>query len=127
MSLRTPLGTVLGHGTARGGVHHWWMQRVTAVALVPLTLWLLYALLALPLADHAAVSAWIAASWHPLLLSLTVLTMAWHSKLGVQVVIEDYVHHKALKTAALLLSHFAHVLVALAAIYAVLRIAFRSV
>jgi succinate dehydrogenase / fumarate reductase membrane anchor subunit len=127
MSLRSPLGTVLGRGVAKGGVHHWWMQRVTAVALVPLTLWLLCALLSLPLTDHAVVSAWIAVSWNPLLLSLTVLAMAWHSLLGVQVVIEDYVHHKALKTAALLVSQFAHVLVALAAVYAVLRIAFRSV
>jgi succinate dehydrogenase / fumarate reductase, membrane anchor subunit len=126
MSLRTPLGTALGSGTARGGVHHWWMQRVTAVALVPLTLWLAYSLLTLRLADHAIVSLWIGAGWHPLLLSLTVLTMAWHSKLGVEVVIEDYVHHKALKTTALLLSQYAHVLTALAAVYAVARIAFRS-
>jgi len=126
MSLRTPLGTVLGRGAARGGVHHWWMQRVTAVALLPLTAWLLYSLLTLRLADHATVSAWIGERWHPLLLSITVLTMAWHSMLGVQVVIEDYVHQPALKTTTLLFSQFAHVLTALSAVYAVLHIAFRS-
>ena len=126
MSLRTPLGAVLGRGAARAGVHHWWMQRVTAVALVPLTAWLLYSLLTLRLLDHATVALWIGTGWHPLLLTLTVLTMAWHSLLGVQVVIEDYVHQAALKTAALLASQFAHVLTALLAVYAVLRIAFRS-
>ena len=127
MSLRTPLSIVLGRGTARGGVHHWWMQRVTAVALLPLTLWLLYSLLTLSLADFDAVTAWIGDGWHPVLLVLMVLAMAWHSQLGVQVVIEDYVHHKACKTSALLLSNFAHVIAAVAAVYAVLHIAFRSV
>jgi succinate dehydrogenase / fumarate reductase membrane anchor subunit len=102
------------------------MQRVTAVALVPLTAWLLYSMLTLRLGDHATVAVWIGARWHPLLLSLTVLTMAWHSMLGVQVVIEDYVHQQALKTATLLASQFAHVLTALAAVYSVLHIAFRS-
>lgn len=127
MSLRTPLGAVLGRGAARGGVHHWWMQRVTAVALVPLTLWLLVSLLRLPLTDYVAVTRWIAAGWDPVWLSLTVLVMAWHSQLGVQVVIEDYVHGNAIKTASLLAVKFAHVLIAAAGVYAVLRIAFRSV
>lgn len=126
MSLRTPLGAVLGRGSARNGVHHWWVQRVTAVALLPLTLWLLVSLIQLPLTDHAAVISWIGQGWHPVLLSLLVLVMAWHSQLGVQVVIEDYVHHHLLKTLSLLSSSFLHVLVAAGGIYAVLRIALRS-
>jgi len=128
MSLRTPMGRVLGSGPARGGaVHHWWVQRLTSIALVPLTIWLLLALLSLPLADHAAVTHWIAGDWNALWLTLTILVMAWHSSLGVQVVIEDYVHGAALKTASLLLSQFAHWLTAAAAVYAVLHIAFRGV
>jgi succinate dehydrogenase / fumarate reductase membrane anchor subunit len=127
MSLRSPLGVVLGRGAAKSGVHHWWVQRVSAVALVPLTLWLLWSLAQLRLADHAAVSVWIAGGWHPVLLSLTVLTMCWHSLLGVQVVIEDYVHHHLTKTLTMLAVNFAHVLTAAAGVYAVLRIAFRSV
>jgi succinate dehydrogenase / fumarate reductase membrane anchor subunit len=127
MSLRSPLGKVLGRGAAKSGVQHWWLQRVTAIAMVPLTLWLLYSLLSLPLADHAAVCSWIGASWHPVLLTLTVLTMTWHSMLGVQVVVEDYVHRKSYKTATLLCSQFAHVLVAAGAAYAIMHIAFRSI
>jgi succinate dehydrogenase / fumarate reductase membrane anchor subunit len=128
MSLRTPMGTVLGHGPARSGaVHHWWMQRLTSIALLPLSIWLLCALIRLPLGDYAAVAVWVASGWNPLWLSLTVLAMAWHSVLGVQVVIEDYVHGAALKTFSLLLSQFAHWLIAAATVYAVLRIAFRGV
>jgi succinate dehydrogenase / fumarate reductase membrane anchor subunit len=127
MSLRTPMSRVLGHGPARGGaVHHWWVQRLTAVALLPLTLWLLCALLRLPLADHAVVTQWIASGWNALWLSLTIVVMAWHSMLGVQVVIEDYVPGVAAKTFSLLLSQLLHWLTAAAAVYAVLRIAFRG-
>ncbi len=126
MSLRTPLGAAVGRGSARNGVHHWWVQRVTAVALLPLTLWLLVSLIQLPLTDHAAVVSWIGHDWHPVLLSLLVLVMTWHSQLGVQVVIEDYVHRHLLKTLSLLSSSFLHVLVAAGGIYAVLRIALRS-
>jgi succinate dehydrogenase / fumarate reductase membrane anchor subunit len=127
MSLRTPMSRVLGNGPARGGaVHHWWVQRVSSIALVPLTAWLLVALLRLPLADHAAVTQWIGADWNALWLALTILVMAWHSVLGVQVVIEDYVHGAAAKTASLLLSQLVHWLTAAAAVYAVLRIAFRG-
>jgi succinate dehydrogenase / fumarate reductase, membrane anchor subunit len=126
VSLRTPLGTVLGHGAAKSGVQHWWLQRVTAVALVPLSIWLLCSLLRLPLANHAAVSLWMAAGWHPVWLSLNVLAMAWHSQLGVQVVIEDYVHGRLAKTLSLLAANFLHVVVAAAGVYAVLRLALRS-
>jgi succinate dehydrogenase / fumarate reductase membrane anchor subunit len=126
MSLRSPLGAALGTGTARGGVHHWWVQRVSALALVPLGLWLLIALVRLPLDDYAAVTDWVAHGVNPVLLSLLVGVGAWHSQLGVQVVIEDYVHAPGTKTLALLLSAGAHLLVGAIGIYAVLRIALRS-
>ncbi len=126
MSLRSPLARVSNHGAARDGVGHWWVQRVTAVALAPLALWLLVSLLGLPAADHAVVKAWISAGWNPVLLALTVLLACWHSWLGVQVIIEDYVHSPGRRTAGLLLSMFAHALLAASGIYAVLRIALRS-
>jgi succinate dehydrogenase / fumarate reductase membrane anchor subunit len=126
VSLRTPLGRVLGHGAAKSGVHHWWMQRVSAVALLPLTVWLLCSLIRLPLASQAAVALWIGMGWHPVWLVLTLLAAAWHSALGVQVVIEDYVHGKLGKPLLLLAANFFHVVVAAAGVYAVLRLALRS-
>jgi succinate dehydrogenase / fumarate reductase membrane anchor subunit len=126
MSLRTPLARALHHGTARDGVGHWLIQRVTATALAPLTIWLLIALLSLPAADYRTVSGWIGSGWNPVLLALTVLIAAWHAWLGVQVVIEDYVHSFLPKTIALLTSMFIHVLLAASGVFAVLRIALRS-
>jgi len=123
VSLRTPLGQALHHGTARDGVGHWLAQRVTAIALAPLALWLAIALLSLKSADYATVSAWIGAGVHPVLLALMVLIATWHAWLGVQVVIEDYVHGFLAKTTALLASTFVHLLVAASGVYAVLRIA----
>lgn len=122
MSLRSPLGQALGHGSARAGVSHWLIQRVTACALAPLAIWLLIALLSLPGVDYATVHAWIGAGVHPLLLALTLVIAAWHAWLGVQVVIEDYVHGLVAKTLALLASMAVHVLVAAGGLYALLRI-----
>jgi succinate dehydrogenase / fumarate reductase membrane anchor subunit len=126
MSLRTPLARALHHGTARDGVGHWLIQRVTAAALAPLAVWLLVALLSLPDAGYPSVVAWIGAGWNPVLLALTVLIGAWHAWLGVQVVIEDYVHGFLAKTIALLVSVLVHVLLAASGVYAVLRIALRN-
>jgi succinate dehydrogenase / fumarate reductase membrane anchor subunit len=126
VSLRTPLGVVLGRGAAGEGVTHWRAQRVSALALVPLSIWFLVALIRMPLTDYAAVTIWIASGWNPVWLTLLLLALCWHSHLGVQVVVEDYVHAAAMKTAALLLSSAAHLLVLAAGLYAVLRIALRS-
>lgn len=123
MSLRAPLARALHHGTARDGVGHWVVQRVTAIALAPLAIWLLVALLSLPLSDYASVIRWVGAGLHPVLLALTVMIAAWHAWLGLQVVIEDYLHGLLSKTLALLGSLLLHLLVAAAGVYAVLRIA----
>ena len=123
MSLRSPLGHVLGLGAAKEGVHQWWLQRLTSVALVPLAVWFVVSLLTLPVLDHAAVVAWMRQSWTALLLVLFVLVACRHSQLGVRVVIEDYVHAVGLKTLTLVLVTFAHVLLAAAGVLAVLKVA----
>jgi succinate dehydrogenase / fumarate reductase, membrane anchor subunit len=125
MSLRTPLARVLNHGAAGDGVGHWWQQRVSALALAPLSLWLTLALLPLATRDYVSVTTWIGSGVHPILLCLTVLLAFWHAWLGLQVVIEDYVPHAALKTTLLLLCGFAAGLLAFSGVYAVLRIALR--
>jgi len=125
MSLRSPLARVLNQGAAHDGVGHWVAERVTALALAPLSIWLLVALLSLPQTNYASISAWVAAGWNPVWLSLTVLLAAWHSWLGVQMVVGDYVHGALTKTLTLLLSVFVHALLAASGIYAVLRIALR--
>ena len=123
MSLRTPLGTVLGRGSAGEGVGHWWVQRVTAIALIPLTLWFVFALLSHPLQSYEAMRGWLGQPWVAVPSILLILALAWHSKLGVEVVIEDYVYAKGAKTTCLLMSLFVHFAATVAAVFAVLVLA----
>ena len=124
MSLRSPISRVTGLGTAKEGVGHWWSQRVTSVALLLLGLWFVASLLRMPSLGYELVTTWIAMPLNSVLLLLLIGTLVYHSQLGVQVVVEDYVHHHGLKIATMLLLTFAHVVVAALAIFAVLRIAF---
>jgi succinate dehydrogenase / fumarate reductase, membrane anchor subunit len=123
MSLRSPLGKVLGAGSAKEGVHHWWVQRLTSIALVPLTIWFVVSLVSLPSFEHVTVLTWMAHTWTALLLILFILVATWHSQLGVRVVVEDYVHGGA-KTLTLVLITFIHAFVAAAGVFAVLKVAF---
>lgn len=124
MSLRSPLGRVLGSGSAKEGTDHWWMQRVTAIALGVLGLWFVVTVGLLSNYSLATVQAFIGRPWNAVMLVLLGATLAYHSALGVQVVIEDYVHTSFLKVAALLANKFVHIVVAVAATLAVLNIAF---
>jgi succinate dehydrogenase / fumarate reductase membrane anchor subunit len=124
MNLRSDLGRARGLGAAKEGVAHWWAQRVTAVALVPLSLWLAASLAMLAGADHKAAVAWIGAPVNSVLLAVTLGVTFHHTQLGLQVVIEDYVHCKAMKVASIVLVKFASVLLAAASVFAVLKIAF---
>ena len=126
MSLGSPLGKVLGLGSAKSGTHHWWSQRVTAVALALLGVWFIASLACLGSFEYGAVLAWIGNPFNATLLSLFIASLAYHSQLGVQVVIEDYVHG-ATKTVSIVLSNFIHVVVGALGVIAVLRIAFGSV
>jgi len=124
VSLRSPLGKVLGSGSAKDGTGHWWAQRVTAVALLVLGAWFLLALSPSTALDHAAVQHWIGQPWNGVLLLLLGLVLSYHSSLGLQVVIEDYVHGPFMKVVSLILNKFFHAAVAMAGIFTVLKIAF---
>jgi succinate dehydrogenase / fumarate reductase membrane anchor subunit len=126
MSLMTPLNRVLGLGAAKGAAEHWWLQRLMAVALLPLGLWFAYALLTLPGFDYATVAAWVRQPVTSILLILMVVSVGYHSALGVQVVIEDYVSGKGASAATLMASTLAHAGLTIAAIFAVLKVAFGS-
>jgi len=126
MSLRSPLGQVSGLGSAKDGTGHWWSQRVSAVALIPLTLWFLFSLLSLPSLDYLTVKTWLSFPMSGFLAVLLVAVLAYHSYLGTTVVIEDYVHSAGMKLLSLLLLRFLYVLVGGASIFAILRVAFGS-
>ena len=122
--LRTHLSRARGLGSAKEGVHHWWAQRITALALIPLVAWFAVSLVMISGADHAAVRAWIGSPVVMVLLTLTIVVGLHHGQLGLQVVIEDYVHHEGMKIALIVLMRFIAVLFGLAAVVAILRIGF---
>ena len=126
MSLRSPLGRVLGTGSAKDGTASWWAERVTSVALVPLTLWFLFSLLLLPSLDFAVIRAWMAVPVSGFLSVLLVAVLTYHAYLGTTVVVEDYVHGDGAKLVLLLSLRFLYVLCGGAGIFAILRIAFGS-
>ena len=122
MSLRSPLSRVLGLGSAKDGTDHWFAQRVSAVALVLLGLWFVISLAVLGTVKYGNVIAFLGKPLNGVLMALLCVTLAYHSYLGVQVVVEDYVHTKGVKMLALILSRFAHVFIAIASVYSILRI-----
>jgi succinate dehydrogenase / fumarate reductase membrane anchor subunit len=117
---------VLGLGSAKDGTAHWWAQRVSAVALIPLSIWFVAALLNLPAFDYVTVRTWIAAPFNGLLMIFFVVATAYHSSLGVSVVIEDYVSSHATRLIAAVLLRFVYVLAAGGGVFAVLKIVFGS-
>ena len=125
MSLRSPLRRVLGLGSARAGTDHWLGQRLSAVALVPLTLWFAISLLMLPTLDFQVVNAWGASLLHALLLVLLVVALVYHSSLGTQVVAEDYIHTPGTRAVVLVVLRLIHIALAVAGVFAVLLIATR--
>ena len=122
--LRTPLARARGLGSARDGLHHWWAQRLTAIALIPLVVWFAISLVMLSGADYAVVRAWIGSPLVMMLLVLTISVGLHHAQLGMQVVIEDYVGGDGWKLALIVMVKFIAVLFGLGAIVAILRIGF---
>lgn len=125
MNLRVPLARVLGHGSAKKAVEHWWWQRLTAIALLPLSIWFVVSLLPLVRNDYAAAIQWLAAPFNAALTILFVIALFHHAQLGLQVVIEDYIASEGRRMLSLVVMKFSAVLLALLAIVSILKVALR--
>ncbi len=122
--MRSPLGRARGLGAAKHGAAHWWAERVTSVALLPLSLYFVVSVLILKGADHAAMAAYMAEPWNAVLFLLLIGTMFSHILMGLQVVIEDYVREEGKRLALLLVVKGGVWFLALAAAVSVLKLAF---
>jgi len=124
MRMETPIGRVRGLGSARSGTHHWWLERLTSVSTLLLFVWFLVALLRLPSLDHDTVTGWLGQPLAAAPMLLLIVSTFWHLKLGLQVVVEDYVHDGGLKAFSIILVNFFAIALGALAFYSVLKIAF---
>ncbi len=122
MEYRSPLAQVRGLGSAKTGASHWWMQRVTAVALIPLSFWLIIFLDLSLNAPYQETVAWLASPLNTLGIVAWILAVFYHAALGLQVVIEDYIAAEGVKIVAVWTVNLSFLLLALAALIAVFRI-----
>lgn len=121
MSLRTPLANVKGLGSAKEGAHHWWMQNLTSIALIPLTLWLAYSIASFGGMSYEQVIAWMQSPWVAVSLALLVVVMIYHAQLGIQVIIEDYVRGW-LRITSLILLNFTCIVLVFLALFSIIKV-----
>jgi len=121
MSLRTPLSNAKGLGSAKEGAHHWWAQRLTSIALVPLTILLALCIASFENYSYESVVTWIQSPWVAVGLSLLVVTMFYHVQLGIQVIIEDYVGGW-LKVASLIALNFACIALVFIGLFSIIKV-----
>ena len=123
MSLKSPLGQAKGLGSAKDGLHHWWAQRVTAIALIPLTIWFAFKVAILSMSDYQTVLQSIGSPWSAALIVSLIVAAFYHAALGMQVIFEDYISHKAARIIAIMGTNLLMFLLGAAAVIAVVRIA----
>jgi succinate dehydrogenase / fumarate reductase membrane anchor subunit len=124
MILRSPLGRVRGLGSAKQGVSHFWWQRLTAIALVPIAFWFAVSVISLAGADYAHFRAWLSWPGNTTLMILLLFAVFRHAQIGLQVVIEDYVHAEGAKLFALIAVKYAALFFGVFAVMAVFRVVF---
>jgi len=124
MALRSDLGRVRGLGSAKDGTSHWWAQRVTAVALVPLSIWFVFSVVNLVGVDKDGFKVWLNGPGSFVLMTLFLIALFYHMQLGLQVVIEDYVHNERNKVISLVFNKLLAVFLVVSSITALMRIAF---
>jgi succinate dehydrogenase / fumarate reductase, membrane anchor subunit len=123
---RSIVARVQAQASTRQGGHHWLLERLTSVALVPLTLWFIVSAVGLSGAGYEEVRAWLSGPFNTTAMLLLILALFWHAQLGVQVIIEDYVHHETIKLVSLMLVNFAAIALGLACVVAVLKVSLGS-
>lgn len=123
MKFRSPLKNARGLGSANEGLSHWWLQRISAVALIPLSLWFVYSLLFIFSAPYDGVANWFHSPLNSSLMMMFVLISLYHGQTGIQVVIEDYIHTKPLSIALLLLVKGGSLLLAVVSVVSILKVA----
>jgi succinate dehydrogenase / fumarate reductase membrane anchor subunit len=124
--LRTPLSQVEGLGAARAGTRHFWHQRITALALVPLSIWFVASALAYVSADQGAVAAYFADPVNAVPMFLFIVASTYHMSLGLQIIIEDYIHQESRKIALLILNNFAAWAIGAASAFALIKMALHT-
>jgi succinate dehydrogenase / fumarate reductase membrane anchor subunit len=121
-NLRTPLSKVKGLGSARSGTEHFMMQRVSALALVPLVIWFCLSLALLPNANYASIVTWLSSPFNAVLMVVTLIAGFYHGALGMQTIFEDYVSNHGKRTIAIIISNLLLFFFAALAVYSVLKI-----
>ena len=124
MSMTNPLARVRGLGSAKDGTHHWIVQRMTAVALIPLTLWFVVSLISLIGSDLVAVQSWLSSPFNAVMMILTLVAGFHHAQLGLQVVIEDYIHGHGKKIGVLGVMKGAAIFFGAASVFSVIKLSF---
>jgi len=125
-NLRTPLSQVKGHGSAKEGTSHFWIQRLTAIAMVPLVLWLTFSVASLPGMSQAEIRTWLSSPFTAVMMITLLLTGFYHAKLGLQMVIEDYIGNHGVRMAVVIASTMLCVFLAILGVFSVMRIAFTA-
>lgn len=121
--MRTPLKRAKGWGSAKSGTHHFWVQRLTALALIPLTLWFCFGIASLPSMGYADIVAWLKTPYSSIMMVMTIVAVFYHYALGMQVIIEDYVPDHGKRTVAIIAVNFFSIAVAVTGVFSVLKIA----
>jgi len=124
MKYRSPISQARGLGSAHDGLGHWWLQRLTALGLIPLVMWFVVSIISLAGTDYAQVVEWLSSPVHGMLLGLFLVTSLYHANLGLQAIFEDYIQARWLQVSARILAAFAAVFLGFSGIFALLGLAF---
>jgi len=125
-SLRTPLAKAKGHGSAKEGTDHFWYHRLTAIALIPLVIWFCFSLASLPSMDYATFSAWLSQPFTAVMMISVVIACFYHASLGLQVILEDYVSQKGIRTGAIIAVKMLCLFLAITGVFSVVKISLGS-